>query len=203
MKNGIDDRAIQRLVDNRLPESERGALLLAADQDPEIWRRLALAFVEEQIWSSAIPLATKVAPRVRESDVAPGKSMSSSGASILRSPWMLALAGLMLVGVTIGIRMLADPPATGSGIATPVVPSSSVRNEPCFLDLGGEQVPLYESTEPLREYMASGADRQMIEKFWQDGLDVQPVTRYITGTASDGRAFVVPVRQYRMRPRFQ
>lgn len=199
MNHGIDDRTIQRLVDNRLPESERAAVLLAADQDPEIWRRLALAFVEEQVWSSAIPLAAKAAPRVPESDVVPRKFISSPGASMFRSPWMLALAGLMLVGVTIGIRMLVDPPATDSRIASSSVPSS----EPFFLDLGGEQVPLYESTEPLREYMASGADREMIERFWQDGIDVQPDTRYISGTASDGRAFVVPVRQYRLRPRFQ
>jgi hypothetical protein len=203
MKNQvIEDRTIQRLVDNRLSESERTAVLLAAELEPELWRRVALAFVEEQVWSNAIPAAIQTAPRERAADISQRKG-SVSRPSMFRSPWMLALAGLLLVGVTVGIRMLVDPPAADSRGGPPSVGSSPVKNDPCFLNLGGEQVPLYESTAPILEYMANGAGQEMIEKLWKNGLDVQPDTRYITGTASDGRAFVVPVRQYRLRPRFQ
>ncbi len=199
----IDERTIQRLVDNCLTESERTAVLFAAERDPEVWRRLALAFIEEQVWQGAIPQAMNSLSRDRAKGVVSNKSRASSGSTLYRSPWMLALATLVLVGVTIGVRMLVDPPSSGSADGIAPAGSQVVNDEPVFLDFGGEQVPLYESTDPIREYMANTADRKMIEEFWHNGLEVEPDTRYISGTAPDGRSFVVPVRQYRLRPRFQ
>ncbi len=49
MTVGIDEVELQRLLDGRLPESEREIFLECVDEQPEQWRRVALAFVEEQV----------------------------------------------------------------------------------------------------------------------------------------------------------
>ncbi len=47
-KNRNTIEAIDLLVDGQLPEEERRALLVQLDQDPDGWRRCALAFLEAQ-----------------------------------------------------------------------------------------------------------------------------------------------------------
>jgi hypothetical protein len=51
---------IQRLIDGRMPQSERVALLECLDDGPDGWRELALGFVEEQVLRSELStLATR------------------------------------------------------------------------------------------------------------------------------------------------
>ena len=46
-----DDRRWDRLVDGSLSEREYRAMLAALDEQPDGWRRCALAFLEAQAWS--------------------------------------------------------------------------------------------------------------------------------------------------------
>ena len=67
----ISAQQLDGLVDGELSESERRDVLLAADREPEAWRRLALAFVESQTlrgeltaWMKSMPTETTRAARV-------------------------------------------------------------------------------------------------------------------------------------------
>ena len=46
----IEQKEIDRLVDGELSETERRELLLRFDARGDSWRRLALAFIEIQVW---------------------------------------------------------------------------------------------------------------------------------------------------------
>lgn len=49
MNNLIDDQELQRLLDGTLPGEDRVLLLQYADDNPCNWRRISMAFIEEQI----------------------------------------------------------------------------------------------------------------------------------------------------------
>jgi hypothetical protein len=46
----IDERFLDRLVDNELDAADRHELLVTLDESPDGWRRCALAFLEAQAW---------------------------------------------------------------------------------------------------------------------------------------------------------
>jgi hypothetical protein len=54
MNQRIDETRLQRLVDGALNEYERQEFLVGLEGQPELWREVALAFVEEQIWQREI-----------------------------------------------------------------------------------------------------------------------------------------------------
>ncbi len=49
--NQNHEMTIQRLVDGELTHRERSNFLNAMDRQPDMWREVALAFVEDQVWS--------------------------------------------------------------------------------------------------------------------------------------------------------
>jgi|GEM_PF-4292857 hypothetical protein len=49
MNDHIDKHELQRLLDGNLPADERELFLELADEQPQSWRVIALAFVEEQV----------------------------------------------------------------------------------------------------------------------------------------------------------
>jgi hypothetical protein len=53
---------LDRLVDGTLPDSDRRALLLALEAEPDGWRRCALSFLEAQTWRVAIGSMAGLAP---------------------------------------------------------------------------------------------------------------------------------------------
>ena len=61
--NLADGVAIDRLVDGDLPEVERRELLLRLENDPEGWRRCALAFLEDQAFRQALVGSASAANR--------------------------------------------------------------------------------------------------------------------------------------------
>ena len=60
----VPDSAIDRLVDGDLNESDRREILLALEEDPDGWRRCALAFLEDQSWREALAYPASVGPKV-------------------------------------------------------------------------------------------------------------------------------------------
>jgi hypothetical protein len=68
--NSVDGASLDRLVDGELPDAERRELLLRLENDPEGWRRCALAFLEDQALRQALGMVARAditpvkAPRV-------------------------------------------------------------------------------------------------------------------------------------------
>lgn len=202
------EQTIHRLVDNQLSEMDRAELLLAADSQPELWRKITLAFIEEQVWCSAI------SGQNRESSLRPHRNnvvLANKQAGLpIKSikPWFLALAAVVLVAATISIRMMT---IGGDNITTatpfdPVRENVAVNNEPYMLEMGNQKVPLYEHSDLMSDFLARSEGElspELLQYLQNAGLDVQPETRYITGNAPDGRSFVFPVRQFSVRSRVQ
>lgn len=202
------EQTIHRLVDNQLSETDRAELLLAADQNPQLWRRITLAFIEEQVWSSAISgknRESNLRPHINNALLA-SKQAASSASSI--KPWFLALAAVVLIAVTISIRMITMG-GDNTSTATPIDPDRekvAVNNEPYMLEMGDQKVPLYERSDLMSDFLARSEGElspELLQYLQNAGLDVQPKTRYITGNAPDGRSFVFPVRQFSVRSRVQ
>jgi len=57
------DAAIDRLVDGELDEAERRELLARLENEPDGWRRCALAFLEAQCWKEALEKLSESARR--------------------------------------------------------------------------------------------------------------------------------------------
>ena len=55
MNEPFDEIGLQRLLDGSMPEEEQLAFLDYVDQQPESWRTVALAFIEEQTLRRAMP----------------------------------------------------------------------------------------------------------------------------------------------------
>ena len=95
MKHELDDLSLQRFVDGELSLPERQAVLARLDQHPQQWRRLALAYVEMQIWEEGFCTADGEAARF------------AAKATAARAPaWqprtVLAMATSLLVACALG-----------------------------------------------------------------------------------------------------
>jgi hypothetical protein len=53
MSEHLNERLLQRCVDGEMSESEQQEFLRSLDRSPSGWRDLALAYVEQQLWSQA------------------------------------------------------------------------------------------------------------------------------------------------------
>ncbi len=209
------EQTIQRLVDNQLDDQQRARFLQIAERQPELWRQLALAFIEEQVWSTAIGRSADAdsrwpaGPGVDRT----GRHLARGDVSRHRKPWLLALAAATLLALTVAIRMAVLPgsPRPVDPVTMPLtgLPSSQLvsSEQPYMLQMNDHlQVPLYQGLTPLRDHMAR--QEPQLDPTWQEfcqvaGLQVRPDVRYITGSAPDGRSFVVPVQQYRFQPTVQ
>ena len=73
----MDQRWIDRLVDDELTKEDRRALLCLVESHPEGWRRVATAFLEAQAWREVgVELASEriaPTPAIFKPEVAPGR----------------------------------------------------------------------------------------------------------------------------------
>lgn len=53
MNDSVNERLLQRCVDGEMSETEQQEFLRSLEQSPTGWRDLALAYVEQQLWSQA------------------------------------------------------------------------------------------------------------------------------------------------------
>lgn len=117
MSEVLDPLLLQRLVDGALPSAERAALLKAVEQRPELWREVALAFVEEQIWQSEIRLLGNQQESCSQEHAA---RKNAPGNWKRRVVQMMTVAAALLAMLAVGFRLgqwrqqsrLADVKAT-------------------------------------------------------------------------------------------
>jgi hypothetical protein len=105
MNDLIDDQELQRLLDGTLPAEQRALLLQYAEDHPANWRRISLAFVEEQVLreqllqlaaGEALPADARLPV---DADAAP---RSSAHASARSSAWARGLAQAAAVCLLLG-----------------------------------------------------------------------------------------------------
>lgn len=203
---------LDRFVDGELSESERREVLLAADREPDGWRRLALAFVESQTLSHDLKSLTPPAVNVRHT-----KPLSP----IVRTQWVwlrvtgLVASCLLAFGVgrwsdtnrspksVAGQRTFAPVDGGGKAVAA-VTPESAERHQTMRLVLddllGGPpqsvDVPVVEDSEgDPADYLTGPPviSPEIQRALLRAGRRVHERRQLYEVPLSDGRFGVVPV----------
>ena len=200
------DVAIDRLVDGCLDDAERRVLLLKLEDEPDGWRRCALAFLEDQAWRAAlgVPAAPNVlkAPAVVPRRRWPVMLRMSAAASVLAATFAAGFA-------TGGAPRSGIEPATGwqaaskadparSGIALPpirevgyvdVVDASNGESPPGRVPIlagpGLDERWLREQPPSVPEYVRAQWERK--------GYQVDERRRLVSLDLEDGRRVEIPV----------
>lgn len=135
----IDQSELDRLVDGQLTDPQRRDVLTRLEEEPDGWRRCALAFLEAQSWKEALGvLAGRSSEPVAPASPAPPRSARRSTA------WgtLLAMAASFLLALGLGLVIRGGWPAGGgqapsgdvaesqppaAGLPAPVAPDEPVR----------------------------------------------------------------------------
>lgn len=178
---------IQRCIDGQMPEADQQALLRKLEGLPDGWRKLSLAFVENQVWSQVIEkgpvAAVKPADQPRPRKRAPlamwGKVSASMAAGIV--------AGLMVHNQFAPQRGVPQMVAQ----ADPDAPQRPV-NVTSALSTVSNRVG-----QP--EILSDQARRELLES----GYVIDDGQLYYTIPTADGRYYIVPVKTVRVQSAVQ
>jgi len=187
--------ALDRLVDGSLPDAERRTLLLRLDNEPDGWRRCALAFLEAQAWREAFaPLAISAAsvPAPTTLRVA----ASASKPSRIAARWTALAAGLMAAFALGWTLKYVEPLETPSTLvrATPPAPANPTATAPF------EAVALKDKNQSAPEAGASNRLVEEVVKTWvQSGYSAERQNTHVTVTFQDGSELEVPAQEIRLR----
>ena len=188
---------IQRCIDGQMSEADQQALLRRLEALPGGWRKLSLAFVENQVWSQSIQkgemaVAKSPVPEPRPSRRVPFGLWGKVAASMA--------AGIM-AAVVIHQQWSGGPPlGAGSSLATA---TSSEKAEPKSGASGSAQSPVSANTAASLasngpgspEVLSPQARRQLRES----GYAIDDNQMYYAIRMPDGRYYVVPVERARLR----
>jgi hypothetical protein len=198
-----DARLIDRLVDGELPDSERRELLQSFENQPDGWRRCALAFLEAQVWRQALSL-----------EAAPA-AVSLAARPIGRHPrsrlWrpvarITALAASLAAAFALGwtyhrgleqtqpVIAVTQPDAATNGSVLVADAPSSIRQPVTSDD------PKTQFTKSLSSMQAThGSLDSMMKRWQQEGYSVETQPCLVSVQAKDGRKINLPVQEVRVR----
>jgi anti-sigma factor RsiW len=193
----VDDRRIDRLVDGELPDEERRALLLRLENEPDGWRRCAIAFLEAQSWrdaagSLASPLPETICPAVEKC-----RSVTTSR-RWQRAANLTALATGLAVAFLLGWAVHGRPDAN-----TPRTSVTQVENLPAAIDAGAHPpVPtdLAAAESRTSELDKTPAELDSLVRYWElRGYRAERQRRLVSIELNDGRKVEVPVQEVRLQ----
>jgi hypothetical protein len=208
--SAVSDSAIDRLVAGELADADRRELLIQLDNDPDGWRRCALAFLEDQAWRSAITCAgvpaSETGPVPASLPRSPRPRLSirrlSIAATVLAATFA---AGLVLGGASRGggaikigpTGVIANHPSTSPPSAGPIrevgwinlVDRSSGESPPQRVPIlsgpGLDDHWLSQQPSSVPEYVRAQWERQ--------GYQVEEHRRLVSVQLEDGRRVSIPV----------
>jgi hypothetical protein len=225
--NEKDELRLQRLIDGEMGDWERRAFLAGLDDEPDGWRLVALAFLEDQALRGALA-----------SDV-PAATPSGPGRAL---PWFrpLALAAGLLLTLGLGLALgrlwpgtprlaefdtarLQSPgcaPSEDPGAPIPVPPGEGWEGD--FLPAGAiayeltierkgdtfeiRTVPVWGSDNPDLSSMPGPEDElpeALRSALAGSGYRLESDTQYWPVQSDDGRQVVVPVQTVAVAPHGQ
>jgi hypothetical protein len=118
-----DRELIQRLVDGELEHPLRSQWLSSVAADSPLWRELALAFVERQLFDEALgALVSDDQPATRVKEVGEREKVRTNNDSRSRSfrvSWIAGLAASLLIGFLTGGILYQGTDSTGMRIEDP------------------------------------------------------------------------------------
>ena len=198
MSTSLSETQLQRLVDSELSHEERQIFLSEIERTPELWREVALAFVERQVLEQE--LGSMFQAVVKD----PEKSVTKSP-SYKRTLWPAALAALLMLSLGFAAGQFFTQQASrgkpaGVVSANNAPRESSDASQPSYRlklsamsQTGSPQtieVPIYEQAQLQRQSPAQQANDALSAR----GYAVDWDTNYLTGQLQDGRRLIVPVK---------
>lgn len=225
--NRLDLECLQRLVDGELTFDEIRAMALRAEADPELWRHIGSALIEDRLWRSEFAESLSQ-PESTCQSIAISKMESHRRPGWERLGW-LALAASAVLTLTIALvnrspdrlpialPTLLDSQSSESksdwvAVADPLSPDQNhewklnpaVYRMQLQDHLGNpyfdSDVPLYTADRSaalkwIQETGSRGISADIQQKASDSGVQLQQQIRYLSGTFSDGRSFVIPIRR--------
>jgi len=154
-----DQRALDALIDDELPQQEREALLHRLEDHPEGWRRCALGFLEDQAVGGGVRAMLAGEPTARLSEPAPQQRTARRGGL-----WLAAAASLL---VAFAAGRLAAP--SGEADAT----LASGEGPSVASELPNDALAADAPTEPNRDASEHPADGDIVTLLVRDadGVD--------------------------------
>lgn len=222
VKGDVNDLLLQRLVDGELSDEDRSGVLASLDARPQLWRTVALAFVEDQLWSGE--LRRHAARDERPSE--PARATRAAPAS--RRPWApvvavaASLLGMLGLGYQIGRHQELRPVIAQSGgdlkhsqpATDPTMDASTAPAAPCRVQLvyrGGEQeqsleLPVYDASELPGEFW-HGPDAASVEELNREladqGYRLDWDIEYLSRNLDGGKCLLVPLQTVAIQHRGQ
>ncbi len=226
----IDPVRLQALVDGECSAAERRRLLNEIDNQPERWRELALALLEEQTFRNEIRLMRSEASMVKRTETNLNSPNSLVGdqdvfSGRVMKRWyavpVLAACLMLSVGIAIGRVMRGGVGSFQWGINSGdmLVENQTTNTNPTGLtqdeyektlpvaDLrtpsSGYEIPVYDvnHVDPALVYAKRAYEIEKAkEQLRRKGYDVDLQHNYLTGQLQDGRKVVVPIQEVGLRP---
>lgn len=220
------DRQIDMLVDGELSEPDRRALLARLDQQPDGWRRCALAFLEAQCWREALgPVASSHGADEAAASVPVGEEARSVPRR--SSPWLrsagtlLAMAASFVAALGLGIwarplwRPHGDEPSTAL-VRVPEAGGSDATGRPSPWRMVTLSVPNGDQ-RTSQSIRLPAMERDRLDESWlnslpgplssdvlqmlrQTGHQVEHSRELLPVPLQDGRKLVIPIDQIEVRP---
>ena len=226
----LDPVVLDRLVDGELPEAQRRELLTSLEQQPEGWRRCALAFLEAQSWGQS--LGEWVRTPAQSAQLASAAPAPPQPAAVARpaASWgswksLLAMAASFLITFTLGMGLQrmwnnqastrgpapAGPTSPDAVAAVPnpgTNPASDVQTVQVAVDgMNGQpqtfNVPLVDvsqAPQALFQQHQPVVPDNIRRALEQSGRQVRQQRQYYPVTLPDGRQVIVPVDQVEVVP---
>lgn len=216
---------IDLLIDGELSLAEQRALLSEIESQPQLWRRVALGFLENQAWRQELPHALHEAP-VPSAAVTPAETTPARAWS--GGLWNLALAASLCLAFGVGWLANQPPPSNigpaESGLNGPELagansPPAASYDSPyttykptgvarVAFDRNGQtehlNVPVYQGDEATaRAWLAQlppALDPRLKAALEARGQRVQHQTGFAPITLDNGLQGVIPVDAYRITP---
>lgn len=218
-----DQRQLDLLIDGELSEDERRALLMRLENEPEGWRRCALAFLEAQAWKSSLRTRSPVTPsRPANVQASPNQvpNVEPQSARHHRAIWLArlgngasyALAAALLVALGVGLGLPLHSESRHSDNASVRLAGAGSRNQHptpvgqrmTLVDQSGRAVelPLFEQGDAAailfdRPSALSGDTIRRLERL---GHGVRQQRQFLHLYTDDGRPVVVPIDEVEVSP---
>ena len=172
----VDDRLLDRLVDDELDGPQRAELLAALDAEAGGWRRCAVAFLEAQAWERAL--------RNTQTD----RTVPATQLPRLRLPVPLRFTGIaaaVLVAFLTGfVARGTSTPDRETHVTAPASPLALAPADPA-----NQSAATLPPTIP--DYV-----RRQLER---EGYEVQGDRKVVSVALRDGRQMTLPVETYKYR----
>jgi hypothetical protein len=228
MSDLIDDLPIQRCIDGELPEAAQQELLRQLDGTADGWKRLALAFVEKQVWAQSCEQLS-AATKGPENRLRPAVSRISART---QSRWIMAASALLSLSAGIGTGMWLMPRPVGQRVAQsekavssvlpgpgqtsnpPIASAVPVSHDvviarPAVLELPltsddevpqSVQIPVFDAGASLKQTRQQRLlTKEQVESLRRMGYEVDRQRKLLAVPVKGGSEVLVPVESYGIR----